>query len=444
MKEEPPPQRVLIICPYFTPYINPRSIRWTAIARQWADLGWEVHVICSRHRGLPAEEIMDGIQVHRTGYNSLKEWVFDLLGWRRRGIPVSADPSSKPLRSPGGIRLLGALNRLFWSSVYWPDDAWIWYWPARIRAIREMRSQKFQAMISVGLPFTAHWVARAVKRRSARLTWVADCGDPFSLQPDHPLNNPWLYRRLNYWAERAVLAEASRVVVTNQGMYDLLAAFAPRQEEKIEIIPPIATLFGGEAAGKAPAEKLRVGYFGSFFRKIREPWTLFDLLFRMQTLDPNFFKGLEINLYGEIGELLSDRLEKMNWPDSSLRLHGLVSRAEVEQAISDMDVLLLIGNSTSFQLPSKSADFLASGKPILHLQQSEDDPCLTFFKDYPLFWPIRVKKSPTALDAAVLQAMEVLKKARGKSVSAEWLQENTRAIRPGQVAAAYADLLESR
>ncbi|MCB0684513.1 MAG: hypothetical protein KDC32_26900, partial [Saprospiraceae bacterium] len=53
----------------------------------------------------------------------------------------------------------------------------------------------FDALVSVSLPFTAHWIGRKLKGKFPGLFWLADTGDPFALQPLHPLNNQALYRR---------------------------------------------------------------------------------------------------------------------------------------------------------------------------------------------------------------------------------------------------------
>lgn len=48
------------------------------------------------------------------------------------------------------------------------------------------------------------------------------------------------------------------------------------------------------------------------------------------------------------------------------------------------DILVNIGNTVSFQTPGKIFEYMAMGKPIIHFQKTVDDPCLKYFKDYPM------------------------------------------------------------
>jgi hypothetical protein len=66
--------------------------------------------------------------------------------------------------------------------------------------------------------------------------------------------------------------------------------------------------------------------------------------------------------------------------------------------MQEMDVLLHIGNSTDFQLPSKAVDYLSTGKPIVHLSYVESDPFVAFVEasaPFPIghFLTIKVNKS---------------------------------------------------
>jgi len=68
--------KILLLSPYYYPYINPRAHRWTTIAEYCAKEGHEVHVICSTNKSYPANHELSKVYIHRTGFNSLKEILY--------------------------------------------------------------------------------------------------------------------------------------------------------------------------------------------------------------------------------------------------------------------------------------------------------------------------------------------------------------------------------
>ena len=92
--------RLLIIAPYYYPYINPRAFRWTAIAEHWAEAGIEVHVVCSKREDWPDYSRHKGVHLHRVGYNSLKEIFYNYFrpSYRRGEAPRKEKPG---LPKPG-------------------------------------------------------------------------------------------------------------------------------------------------------------------------------------------------------------------------------------------------------------------------------------------------------------------------------------------------------
>ena len=51
--------------------------------------------------------------------------------------------------------------------------------------------------------------------------------------------------------------------------------------------------------------------------------------------------------------------------------------------MAEADVLVNIGNRTSYQLPSKVVEYAAFGKPILNFLASPDDSSAVFLSKYP-------------------------------------------------------------
>jgi hypothetical protein len=351
--------RLLLLAPHFHPYQNPRAHRWSAIAREWAAMGWEVHVVCSRYPSHPREETWHGVSLHRTGFNSVREWIYSMRG----NMPRRGQPGQGRL-APWALQLNNALLK----SFYWPDEAWPWIGPARRKALQLLKTGHWDALISVSLPFSAHWAALSLKSRFPKPLWLADVGDPFSFQPDHPINNEFFYGKKNRKAELRILQTADHVVVTNENMRKIFP------QNNVHVIPPIASFSLESISEKTFSQDFRLGYFGAFFKKIREPAPLLRFFESFHRSNPR----CTFHFYGEIFENFWPVFARFPELKSSMVFHGAVGREAVAAAMQEMDALVLLGNTTSFQLPSKWADYLVSGKPILHLLQNTDDAALEF------------------------------------------------------------------
>lgn len=382
--------RILIITAWYAPFIHPRAYRWTRLAEYWAEQGEEVHVLCARPQGLPAFAEEKGVHVHRVGFDSLKELVYAVTrnrtGRGRVGVGV---------RAPSRLaRLLGWFYTTVWKNLYFPDDACLWYFPAR-RALLQLQSRyAFDRVISVSLPFTGHMLGHYLKRRHPEIRWLADIGDPYTIQAA-PVVNPRLYGRLARKWESRVLREADAVAVTHRGAVRAYQYVFGALAEKIAVIPPISTPLPaiGNAAGfeekDRPPGVLHLGYFGALYAPVRTPdgfLRLLDDTFRVQ---PDLANRIRVHFFGEIFPEFYNVLSR----HPCIRLHGLQSRATVAAAMQSMDLLVNIGNTTTYQLPSKSADYLAAGKPVLHLSYVADDPFVDFWGDHPGLFVLPVREN---------------------------------------------------
>lgn len=388
--------RILIITPYYFPYINPRAHRWTEIAEYWAKEGHEVQVVCSRGRDLPEESASNGVQIHRTGYSAAKEWFFSVFNIKNsRGSVRDAPEAAVSLRGSRLQRLLIWLNERLWRKVYWPDDACIWYFPARRKAIGLLSAAPFDLMISVSLPFTSHLVGLACKRRFPALRWVADTGDPFSLQDLYKLNNFFIYKKLNFNTERKILEMSDRLTVTTEATRQLYGRHFPGSLAKVQVIPPLRSRAGDEKTNERLLDLndhyIHIGYFGSFFRDVRTPDALLDLLQTLRRAHPEL--RVMLHFAGEVFEEFLPAFRNCAAADELFRLYGLLPREAAVQLMRRMDFLINVGNQTDYQLPSKSVDYLLSGLPVINLCYVAADPFAQFFAHYPLMINVLVKEN---------------------------------------------------
>ncbi|MDX1942049.1 MAG: glycosyltransferase [Saprospiraceae bacterium] len=409
--------KILILTPWYAPFIHPRAHRWTVLAEHWAGEGHEVQVLTARNRNHPVEETINGVRICRCGYDSLKEWVYNRFSIRQARGRVGNPP-----RAAGfGERLLNAVYRNIWKNLFFPDDACLWYFPAKRQLGAMLQKENYDVLISVSLPFTTHLIGYTVlKNMPDRPRWIADIGDPFAFQALAP-NNRLFYGKLNRWWEQRILQAADACTVTTMATLQLyrkkLGATAVRN---MRVIPPLLkTSFLLQKEIKRTTRRLKIGYFGALYAPTRTPDACLAWLSGLKSLAPDWYACLEVHFYGEIFPEFYDQLKA----ESAIHLHGLRSREECWQAMQEMDILLNIGNTTDFQLPSKAVEYLAAGKPVLHFSYVSGDPFSVFFAQIlPDSHFFILNTSGNTFDD------------RRLSASLQWLQEEKTGIAPEMLA----------
>ncbi len=380
----PPARRksVVIVTFSYWPVANARALRWTSLAEAWAQAGLAVCVVCAWQKGRPAEETVNGVQIHRVGLAPIEK-LRGLLASQRTEPAVRGDEPPSGARAPGA-RILAAIVRLgrgLWREIYWPDTTCLWYLPARRKVSELVAAARPDALVSVSPTFTAVAVGyRALRRAATRPRWLVDLGDPFSFLEEAPPNNPRLYRRLNYRFERSCLHAADAVAVTNPATRERYAELFPESAGKLAVIPPLLSLSDLPAPSVAD-DRIRLVFLGTLYRSIRRPDFLLALLaaLRAAPLGPR----LELHIFGDASECRSSIDRHAPLLGRLLFLHGTVPRPRALQALADASVLVNLGNVTSYQLPSKLVEYAATGKPILNIAASASDSSTAFLAGYP-------------------------------------------------------------
>jgi hypothetical protein len=388
--------RLLIVSAIYAPDTSPRAYRWSAIAETWAARGHTVEVIAAWKPGDAREETRNSVTVHRVG--GAIERLRALLGRSSHRAETAAPPTGRPSLLRGVAKTLYSATL---KQLFWPDYAFHWYPSARAAALRLCRDNRYDAMISVSHPFTAHLVGRAVKSRHPGLRWIVDIGDPFSLLDEIAQNNGFLYGALNRRAEQSILTRSDAVAVTvERCRRDYLAAFDVAAE-KIAVIPPLLSLPDNVATQpyEFPPGRHLV-FIGTLYRALRDPSPLLALFAALRARDGD----LHLHFFGAINDCEPCFDGVRAEIGRSIHRHGVVDRATVAAAMTAADILVNIGNVTAHQLPSKLVEYAAAAKPILNLAATDADSAGDFLAAYPAALTLRLRSTPDAAASAAALA----------------------------------------
>jgi glycosyltransferase involved in cell wall biosynthesis len=132
------------------------------------------------------------------------------------------------------------------------------------------------------------------------------------------------------------------------------------------------------AAGATRAGELHLLYTGRFY-PFRDPIVLFDAVLGLES----------IRLTVAAPEIKPEYLAYAERSGGRIVFLGEQPHARVLELQRHCDVLVNIGNAMNAQIPGKLFEYLGSGKPILHCQNSAVDPVVGLMQQWQRGWSCR-------------------------------------------------------
>lgn len=283
--------RILVVSERFWPRTDPRAIRWGAICRRWGTLGHEVRVICGPARD--AMGCMPRVEIHRVGWGGILA-----------AKPTATVPSSR--RTAGvdwRMWAWGTARRVrdaTWKRLWWPDYACLWQRQALACAQSMISHWEPEALVTVSNPYSCHLVGLAIRKQQPGIRWLADIGDPFSLEEAPAVNNRALFSERNRRLEQQVFEQANVVSVTTEATARAYAAAIPSTRKAI-VIPPLVDSEIGPPPVEVKSDGVkRLVFCGRLYSQLRGPGPLLAAFGRFVEQHP--VPRWELHLYGEVEE----------------------------------------------------------------------------------------------------------------------------------------------
>jgi len=373
-------RKILIVSYYYLPEENPRVFRWSSIVSEWLSLGYEISLITAS-QDKSGSRPQDDLNIIRLPEN--------LIGKIRNKISRTntehIEKSDNELSISGNSVIITKWIKILYYFVIkrlqWPDFAWTWILNARKAAILHLENNSdIDVVISVSHPFSSHVVGYFVKRKYPDIRWIIDIGDPFSFLVEAPPNNFLIYNRLNKFIERTFFSLSDMISVTTSETKNEYLKLFPENKEKIKIIPPVLSteatnMFRARAKKRQSNPKiLKLVYVGTLYSGIRNPQKLLNILEAVRT---SLNRDFELHFIGPVNDINILKLA-----NSYTYFHGAVSHNAALKFMLDADILINIGNSTRFQLPSKLVEYVCTGNPVLNVTSTHDDSSQVFLSRY--------------------------------------------------------------
>lgn len=334
--------KVVIISQKSYPYISPRANRATELAKELSRQGHRVILYALTGS-------LDYSDFHKEYGVEVKS-----LGVSRFGLSNNEGVSRRNV-------LYKVIERYLGRFLEFPSCELI---NMTFRALKKER--QIDMLITIAVPHTIHWGAAKFRKKypGSVHTWIADCGDPFMLNPF--LHKPWYFKYVEKnWCH---LCDFITVPID-----DAIKAYYPEFAEKIKVIPQGFNFDNNTLANYIPNSIPTFGFAGLFYEKLRDPQSFFDYLSSLNC-DFRFVIYIKDTTYYRSAFHLDDYQKKLG---SRLVIHNFIPRNELLYQLSKMDFLINIRNDSGVQQPSKLIDYAITGRPILEISSS--------FKEIDLF-----------------------------------------------------------
>lgn len=134
-----------------------------------------------------------------------------------------------------------------------------------------------------------------------------------------------------------------------------------------------------------PKEKINLLFCGWLYSDIRSPKYFLDIARRLDERFRIVFMGKECELLRERFDFETNA-EVVTLPNQPYQV--------ALNAMADADILINIGNSVPVHMPSKTLEYINTGKPIVNFHKLPDCPTLHYTNRYPLCLNLLEKGEP--------------------------------------------------
>ena len=352
-------KKILIVTHQFLPHVSPRTTRWKMIIDDLIERGNQVTILT----GTPPDD-------------SVKNYDILYFGNKRISSTISSIRKDANNNSQNRViknfvyNFLKKIYRFLFKTFSWPDYAM--FWAYTIYKNKKKIPKNYDYIFSVSLPFTSHLCGSILSKHSS--DWIMDIGDPFSLKKDSPENNRFLYSSINTYFEKKYYKKSKRIIFTH---YESLLF----HQENFNLDPK--KLIIGHPISKIDLNKIslsekynysdvpvKIGYFGIFTEGIREPTNYLNSICKDLEIDFHHYWYTNNESKKYFISYLNNKQHTFN---------NLVPRTEaIDLMINSMHILLSIGNTNTYQLPSKVIEYISLGKPVLNFAEISNDPMYKF------------------------------------------------------------------
>jgi hypothetical protein len=380
-------KKILLISYHFPPSTAVGGLRIAHFAKYLPLYGWKTYVLTIKDKYLktldtgrlgesPVEKIYKAghLPTVRQGYLGLKNLyyrVFRKKQMTREEIEGTYSAANNP--SPGRENLGPKFKRFVISLLTLPDGERNWVMPAVFRAVREIKRENIDCIMTSSPPYSVQLVGLLVKMITG-VRWIADFRDPWiSSGPKRLYATSALSTKIEIWLEKQVIQNADLVLTTTGRLRgNFMESYASLPESKFL---HITNGFDGEIASQLEHLKkyadFTFTYTGSLYIG-RSPEPVFKAIHELAGEGKVNLDTIKVKLVGSCqyidGRPIFDVIHAYGL-DSAVEVIDTVPYFKALEIIKQSHVALLLAPGQPFQIPAKVFDYMGLGTKILALTE---------------------------------------------------------------------------
>jgi len=349
-------QHILMIAYFFPPIGGSGALRPMKLAKYLPESGWLPVILSAKNPDWyyatdPAllTELPDSVKIYRSRMIR-SAWIYRAFN---------------PFR-------IKKIDKWIKQWLLHPDPQIGWLPSAVSYGLSLIKRYNIKAIYSTSAPLSSHLIAHLIKKKTG-LPWVADFRDEWLENPD--INFPTrFHRRIHFKLEKMIVNSADRVITAAPGFCRLLSKHTGCEKK-------CSTIFMG--FDPAEFEKPEVNEQS---KKENQVFTIaFSGLFYASFRPVRFISAIESLI--DSGKIQKGKIRLLfvgaNTPDDMgaidrygiCRFTSFISHKSALARIQKNDALLLLLSRErgEFVVPSKTFEYIASGKPILGVVPEKSD-----------------------------------------------------------------------
>ena len=329
---------------------------------------YEIHCLVYRPNGLAKFEILNGVRIHRFS----RGLYFKYYLWARK---------NKSKIGTAINRIILRIKQILTIPIY-PC-----YEPlATLKYAKEAKKlhkkEKFDIVISEHHGFDTLYAGHALKKYDANIKFIPILWDPFTgKEPAKYLPKGYAEKKLLH-SERKILSIADCIIAMRSSEeYHKKMSINKAYYDKYRFLDIPGIIKPKEAKVDAKfidENKINIVYSGVLSLPERDPSYIVELLNQTK-----YAKNLNL-VFLAIGNGVDKLYGLKEKFSGNLVINGYVSREEINAIYHKSDVLLNLGGSNPYMVPSKIFEYMSYGKSILSTYYIDDESSKKYFDKYPL------------------------------------------------------------
>jgi glycosyltransferase involved in cell wall biosynthesis len=374
-------RKVLFVSYHFPPDAAVGALRTQKFAKYLPVHGWEPFVLTVREQYYPSldrerlkdlgEVIVERTQFWRTPLQLLID-VREAFRARKAtaATPEDAGRQRNLDRDRGNVGLKRWLVSLNW----FPDDKLYWLMPGLVRGLYLVRRNRIPLIVVSAPPNSSILLAFLLSRLTGT-KMIIDFRDPWLLGHEQAQQTFKPRRLLDI--EKALLVRMLRraacVITTNDFFRSaLLREHSFLDPEQVHVVHNGFDSSDFSTVSCAPPGKtFSIAYVGTFYLQ-RNPQNFLravSLFMRDRSLASH---DVEVRFVGDTENASGSSVRAMieqNGLEDVVNISGKVCYTRALEIMCESSVLLLLAPNQPFQIPAKTYEYMAAGRPILALAQ---------------------------------------------------------------------------